>query len=90
MTRRERNASVFACAVDEFRETFQSRRGGRAAQAMMGVEDAEKSRRRWRGQLIFTEGHGLQLPSLALFDKDERLHWSNFKGLPVHSVCSQP
>lgn len=39
-----------------------------------------KSQCRWQGQLIFTEGHGLQRQFPVLFDKDEQLQWSNFKG----------
>ena len=51
-----------------------------------------KSQCRWRGQLIFTEGRGLEQLSLVLLDKDEQLQWSNFNGcgfsLFIHSPDS--
>lgn len=90
----------FACVVDQKGRLLKPAIMGWVAQDIWGstVERGfegkmrAKSHCRWWGQLIFTEGHGLEQLSLVLCDKDEQLQWSNFKGcrfsLFIHSPDS--
>ncbi len=90
----------FACVIDQKARLLKPAIMGWVAQDIWGSavqrgfkgKVRAKSHCRWWGQLIFTEGHGLEQLSLVPCDKDEQLQWSNFKGcrfsLFIHSPDS--
>lgn len=55
-----------------------------------GGEAMVRSLCRWQGQLIFTKGHSEGQLFSPLFDKDEQLQWSNFKGSGIRLTHLTP